>query len=162
MSDDQQDLLDNLEHHQRHHPRHIVSPADEAADADDKSRIAKLLRTIHPEDQILLRLHFTAQIADDLMEMQHRMLGLIEKVITFCCFPFAWPKIWGVIYALDLSLHDGMNMQKRARKLGATRAAISIHAREFLELTGLPPSRWMRSELTAKRCKTTRESNLKP
>lgn len=158
----QTQILDQQEYRQHHFERAAPQPDHQAAAAEDARRIECILNGLSHEDQDLLRQHFTAEATEAMADMQHRMLGLLEKVITFCCFPFAWPKVWGVIYALDLATHEGRNMDQTARMLGCKRAAISIHARQFLEITHMPPSRWMRAETAADRSKAAREKQLTP
>ena len=151
--------LDSQEHHQRHFMRSIRTPLEILSEMEDKVILKRLLDSISPEDQEILREHFAADTMEMLREDQHKMLGLIEKVVSFIAFPFAWPKVWAVVYALDLSPHEGRNMSATAARLGVTRAAISVHAREFLELIGLSigTSRWLRSDETAQASKSARE-----
>ena len=159
----QDNRLDNLEHEQDHFMRAIQTPLELLSEMEDKARIKAILRHLDSADQELLREHFAAETMEMLNETEHRMIGVLEKVVTFCCFPLCWTKIWGVIYALDMSLHQGRNMSEKAKQLGASRAAISIHAREFLELIGvrIATSRWLRSDETAVNNQTATKTKLK-
>jgi hypothetical protein len=155
-------ILDLREYRQHHFERAVSRPDEEVAAAEEAARVTAILEELSAEDHALLQRHFTVEAVEMMALMRHRTLNLSESIVRFCCFPFAWPKVWGVIYALDLATHDGRNMDETARMLGCKRATISIHARNFLEINNLPPSRWMRAEKSAGRSKQAREKQLTP
>lgn len=135
-------------------------PFDDLADEDESQLAQIILMQLTPEYQEALRHHFCAAELEEQRVMMSRMLGLLTKVVSFACFPVNPSKLWGMIYALDLPFHEGRSISDTARQLGISRANISGYARDFLTSTGMPPSRWMRSEETVERSKDARESLL--
>lgn len=161
MKDEKAQQLDHQEYNQRHFQRSIPTPDQEAIAAEEDQRLAEIISSLTVDDLEILRHHLTSEARDHILDIQQRMLGLIENVVTFTCFPHNTCKVWGLIYALDLGLHRGRNMAETARQIGSTRAALSVHAREFLELTRMPPSRWMRSETSAGNSQYARQKTVR-
>lgn len=155
------DKLDHQEWMQHHVERRVTRPDEEASEREGEAVVSRLMEGLEAWQHELLREHFAAENEEAMRDMQARMVGLLTKVVTFVCFPYAPAKLWGVVYALDLPLHNGRNMAETAARLGMSRAAISVHARDFLEVTGMPPSRWMRGEAAVVNSREARNQRLK-
>ena len=84
---------------------------------------------------------------DRVDETLHKTHEWLTEIIKWLCFPFAAPKKWGLIYAVDMPrLHDERTPAETAKKIGCTRAAISVQMQDFAKTFKLTPSRWMRDD----------------
>jgi len=86
------------------------------------------------------------QIQERLDETQIKTHAWLTEIVNWLTQPYAAPKKWGLIYALDLPLHDERNVAETARLLGCTRAAISVQMQDFAKTFSIQPSRWMRDD----------------
>jgi hypothetical protein len=101
---------------------------------------------LHPDEFKAVVTLARLQIQERLDETQHKMHLWTTDFVAWLCFPPAAPKTWGAVYAMDLPLHDELNIAEMARKIGCTRAAISHQAQRFAQTFKLQPSRWMRDD----------------
>jgi hypothetical protein len=79
-------------------------------------------------------------------QSQHKAHWWITEATRWLTEPYAAAKKWGLIYALDLPLHDERNPTDTAKKIGCSRAAISVQMQDFAKIFNLAPSRWMRDD----------------
>jgi len=101
---------------------------------------------LHPDEFRAVVTLARLQAQERLDETQTKIHGWLTEIINWLTQPYAAPKKWGLIYALDLPLHDERNVAETARLLGCTRAAISVQMQDFAKTFGVQPSRWMRDD----------------
>jgi hypothetical protein len=101
---------------------------------------------LHPDEFRAVVTLARLQIQERLEETQHKTHEWLTEIILWLTQPYAPPKKWGLIYALDLPLHDERNVAETARLVGCTRAAISVQMQDFAKTFKLQPSRWMRDD----------------
>jgi hypothetical protein len=101
---------------------------------------------LHPDEFKAIVTLARLQIQERLDETQSKTHCWLTDIIAWLTHPYAPPKKWGLIYALDLPLHDERNVAETARVVGCTRAAISVQMQDFAKVFKLQPSRWMRDD----------------
>ena len=101
---------------------------------------------LHPDEFRAIVTLSRLQAQEKLDDAQTKIHGWLTEIITWLTQPYAAPKKWGLIYALDLPLHDERNVAETARLVGCTRAAISVQMQDFAKTFKLQPSRWMRDD----------------
>ena len=101
---------------------------------------------LHPDEFRAVVTLARLQIQERLEETQHKTHEWLTEIIAWLTMNYAPPKKWGLIYALDLPLHDERNVAETARLVGCTRAAISVQMQDFAKTFKLTPSRWMRDD----------------
>lgn len=101
---------------------------------------------LHPDEFKAVVTLARLQIQERLDETQIKTHAWLTDIIAWLTQPYAPPKKWGLIYALDLPLHDERNVAETARVVGCTRAAISVQMQDFAKTFKLTPSRWMRDD----------------
>jgi len=136
----------------------MVSPIDhrtpdqQLEPQDDDSVVAEILAELGPDIAAQLK---RVMVRDEACSM----LSFFSRALSYAVHPkMERAKVFGIIYAMDLGLlHGEKPPAATARDWGLTRASISHAMREFATLTGLPPSRWMRSEETVANNRQARE-----
>ena len=103
-------------------------------------------RKLHPDELRAVRAIAQWEIRERLDEMQSRLHDWLTEIVTWLTQPYSDKKKWGMIYALDLRLHDERNIAETARLCGCTRASISGFAQQFAKTFNVAPSRWMRDD----------------
>ena len=111
-----------------------------------QSLTARAKAKLHPDEFKAVVTLARLQIQERLDEAQNKTHSFITEIIAWLTQPYAAPKKWGLIYALDLPLHDERNVAETARLVGCTRAAISVQMQDFAKTFSIQPSRWMRDD----------------
>ncbi len=101
---------------------------------------------LHPDELNAIVTLSRLQLQERLDETQTRIHNWLTDIIAWLTQPYSPPKKWGMIYALDLPLHDERNIAETARVVGCTRAAISVQMQDFAKTFSIQPSRWMRDD----------------
>ena len=116
---------------------------------------------LHPDEFRAVVTLARLQIQERLEETQHKTHEWLTEIILWLTQPYAPPKKWGLIYALDLPLHDERNVAETARLVGCTRAAISVQMQDFAKTFKLQPSRWMRDDDAVENSREARKNYCK-
>lgn len=142
--------------------RTIVTPA---ADADAKMREETLWRALSKltkEEAEIVVAEITSRTKSRMVERERKILHFLQRVASFSLVPTPCRvKVMGMAYALDLPITLDMPMAAMARRMGVTRASLSNAAWQFCRQNDLEPSRWMRSEESAKASRKAREKFVK-
>lgn len=123
-----------------------------------QSLVERARGKLHPDEFRAVVTLSRMQIQDKLDETQTKIHDWLTEIVLWLTQPYAVPKKWGLIYALDLPLHDERNVAETARLAGCTRAAISVQMQHFAKTFGVPPSRWMRTDEAVE---NSREARIK-
>ena len=112
---------------------------------------------LHPDEYRAIVREARRQIQEQLDETRNRTHLWLSRVISWLTVPYAPAKKWGLIYALDLSGHDELNLAEQALRVGCDRATISVHMQNFAKTFGVEPSRWMRDEEAVENSRKARD-----
>lgn len=113
---------------------------------------------LHPDEFKAVVTIARLQIQERLDETQSKFHDWLTETVSWLTQPYAPPKKWGLIYALDLPLHDERNPTETARLIGCTRAAISVQMQDFAKTFKLQPSRWMRDDEAVENSRIARKN----
>lgn len=112
---------------------------------------------LHPDELRAITTLAKADVQERLDEVQSRIHDWLTEIVTWLTQPYSEKKKWGMIYALDLPLHDERNIAETARIIGCTRASISGFAQQFAKTFNVMPSRWMRDDEAVEHSREARE-----
>jgi hypothetical protein len=123
---------------------------------------ARAAAKLHPDEFRAITALARADIQERMDEMQSRMHDWLTEIVTWLTQPYSEKKKWGMIYSLDLPLHDERNIAETARIIGCTRAAISGFAQQFAKTFKVMPSRWLRDDEAVEHSREAREGYCEP
>ena len=131
-----------------HNPtRVLITPhMDDLHLREIQSLTARAKAKLHPDEFKAVVTLARLQIQERLDETQTKTHAWLTEIVNWLTQPYSAPKKWGLIYALDLPLHDERNVAETSRVVGCTRAAISVQMQDFAKTFNLQPSRWMRDD----------------
>jgi len=140
------------------HKKTFFATMDDLHKRECLSLVSQAKAKLHPDEFRAIVALSRLEIQEKLEETQHRTHQWLTDIVAWLTQPYAPPKKWGLIYALDLGLHDERNIAETAKKIGCTRQAISVQMQDFAKMFKLQPSRWMRDDEAVRNSREARLS----